>query len=188
MKVQSTKNLYATKWLELKQVTYLDKTGNKQEWDYVSRNQNRQIVSVVCRSRRYNKFLFISQPRASINQIEISFPAGLVDKGETPQQAALRELKEETGYDGQIVSISPLCTKSAGLSDERTYIVECIVDEKAVGNSEMEITEDIQYFWKTPNQFQNFVETLDLRKFSISSNVFNFILGHQYSKKRGNRG
>lgn len=187
MKIQTSKDLHSTKWLTLKQVTYLDKTGKKQQWDYVSRDQNRQIVSVVCHSRRYNKFLFISQPRASINRIEISFPAGLVDKGETPPQAALRELKEETGYVGQVVSISPLCTKSAGLSDESTFIVECIVDDKAVGASEMEITEDIQYFWKTPNQFRIFAKKLDSKQYSVSSNVFNFILGHEYSKKRGKR-
>ena len=187
MKIQSTTDLHSTTWLTLKQVSYLDKTGKKQEWEYISRNQNRQIVTVICHSRRYNKFLFIAQPRVPINRIEISFPAGLVDQNETPEQAALRELKEETGYLGDVISVSPLCTKSAGLSDESTYMVECLVDENAVGASEMEVTEDIQSFWKTPNQFLKYIETLDLEKYSISSNVYNFILGHQYSKKRVHR-
>jgi len=30
-------------------------------------------------------------------------PAGLIDEGETPEECALRELKEETGYVGEIV-------------------------------------------------------------------------------------
>ncbi len=36
------------------------------------------------------------------------FPAGLIDAGETPAQAALRELKEETGYSGTVVEVSPV--------------------------------------------------------------------------------
>lgn len=38
----------------------------------------------------------------------IEVPAGLVDPGENPEQAALRELKEETGYVGKVTESSPL--------------------------------------------------------------------------------
>ena len=33
----------------------------------------------------------------------IEFPAGLVDPNETLEESALRELKEETGYLGEVV-------------------------------------------------------------------------------------
>jgi 8-oxo-dGTP pyrophosphatase MutT (NUDIX family) len=38
----------------------------------------------------------------------IELPAGLIDAGETPEQAAVRELKEETGYVGHVLETSPV--------------------------------------------------------------------------------
>lgn len=38
----------------------------------------------------------------------IEVPAGLIDAGESPEQAAVRELKEETGYVGKVTESSPL--------------------------------------------------------------------------------
>jgi ADP-ribose pyrophosphatase len=47
----------------------------------------------------------------------IELPAGLVDGGETAEQAAIRELEEETGYkaDGVLQS-SPLIVSDPGAS------------------------------------------------------------------------
>ena len=44
------------------------------------------------------KFLIVSQKREPINKITYEFPSGWVDKGESPDQSATRELLEETGY------------------------------------------------------------------------------------------
>lgn len=47
------------------------------------------------------------QYRPPIGKIVIEVPAGLVDAGESPEQAAIRELKEETGYVATATESSP---------------------------------------------------------------------------------
>ena len=57
---------------------------------------------------------------------DYNFPAGLIDKGETPIEAARRELKEETGLTlvEEIATLSPSYA-SQGTSDELMVIVIC---------------------------------------------------------------
>jgi ADP-ribose diphosphatase len=44
------------------------------------------------------KVVVVKQFRFGVAKTTVEIPAGLIDKGETPEQAAMRELKEETGY------------------------------------------------------------------------------------------
>lgn len=44
------------------------------------------------------KILVVQQYRFGIRKTTIEIPAGILNRGETPEHAAIRELKEETGY------------------------------------------------------------------------------------------
>lgn len=44
------------------------------------------------------RWVMTEQYRHGSQTIELEFPAGIINKGETPEQAALRELQEECGY------------------------------------------------------------------------------------------
>ncbi len=187
MKIKGIEKLASTKWLSLKQATWLDKNNKEQKWDFVERIGDQQVVTVICKSKRTKKLLFIAQSRVPVNKIVIEFPAGLIDSGETIEQAALRELVEETGYDGVVISTGPFVAKSAGLTNEVTAFVECLVDEKAVGNTEMGETEDIQAFWLTPDQFKQMATTLNPDTTIIDALVWFYLSGYLTAKRKRKR-
>jgi ADP-ribose pyrophosphatase len=62
--------------------------------------------------------IFVNQFRYALNKVTLEVPAGKLEKGEDPKEAALRELSEETGLTAKnIVHIGDLYTTPA-LIDE----------------------------------------------------------------------
>jgi len=54
-------------------------------------------VQILARTAE-GKWVMTEQYRHGTGKIALEFPAGIIDKGETPEQAALRELQEECGF------------------------------------------------------------------------------------------
>ena len=54
-------------------------------------------VLILARTAEGN-WVMTEQYRHGTGKIALEFPAGILNKGETPEQAALRELQEECGY------------------------------------------------------------------------------------------
>jgi len=116
-KIVKTETVAKGKFVELLKINWQDSEGEMQKWEAVRRTTGTDIVSVIPVTDD-GKIILIKQYRPPVNREVIEFPAGLVDKGESFEEAAQRETKEETGYwTGRIIKLfaGPV---SAGLSDE----------------------------------------------------------------------
>ena len=71
------------------------------------------------------------------------FPAGLIDEGETPVIAAVRELREETGIQSQLVEMLGSQTPVAGLIGDKFYTVLTVIPEIEISALDLQAEESI---------------------------------------------
>jgi 8-oxo-dGTP pyrophosphatase MutT (NUDIX family) len=94
--------------------TYTDPNGVERTWESaerLTRPKGSDIDGVGVAAILHDpakpddepRILLQKQWRPPINQTVIEVPAGLMDANETPEDCAIRELKEETGYIGEVV-------------------------------------------------------------------------------------
>jgi ADP-ribose pyrophosphatase len=82
---------FKTPWFEL----IGKKIGTNEALHYSISTQDYVSIFAVTEN---GKFPLVRQFRPAIEKITLELPSGHVDKGETPEQAAGRELREETGF------------------------------------------------------------------------------------------
>lgn len=126
MKKISEKILYQGKWLSVHQLNYENKHGENIAWETVRRQKSRSGVVIVARMKPSDRFIIIKQFRPAVGGYILGFPAGLA-QGDPAH--ALVELKEETGYFGNIISFSPPLKTGTSIIDDNGQIVLIEVDE-----------------------------------------------------------
>lgn len=104
--------------LRLDQIRLPDGTASQRE--IVEHKPAVVIVAVLAAS---DEVLFIRQYRDAIGRSLLELPAGMIDAGETPEAAAIRELREETGYQAGTTRVLGTYYTSPGFTDERHHLV-----------------------------------------------------------------
>lgn len=142
-----------TPWLSLSTLTYRfahDNGAKMRQWDVVKRetrdqNAGADAVVVLARLRLTDdepRVLLVKQFRPPMDGVTLELPAGLVDRGETVVQAALRELREETGFVGLVSKVHPPTPLSPGMTNETVVLVEVDVQGSAL-EQRLDVSENI---------------------------------------------
>jgi ADP-ribose pyrophosphatase len=173
MKIISERSVYQGQWLSVHEITCKAKDGREIVWESIRRRKSTIGVVVLAKLTPSNRIILIKQYRPAINGYILAVPAGL---GFGDPTHALVELKEETGYIGKIVSVSPVLKTGASLIDDNAHIVCVDVDENDPANlnpkQELEAGEDIQVFLIKPQEALDFLLSQQKQKVHISANLW----------------
>lgn len=67
------------------------------------------------------RIILVEQYRHGINDLSLEIPGGVIDAGEDPQTAALRELEEETGYVAESIEKLGKVSSNAAILNNYTH-------------------------------------------------------------------
>jgi ADP-ribose pyrophosphatase len=148
-------------FLNLFKLDALTDSGREFDYFFVSRRKEQDKLKIVTKDisaegvviypilrDEPEKIVMIRQYRYPLDDYLYELPAGLIDKGETPQMAAVREMKEETGlwfdvYTGGNQAFRRPFFMGAGFTDESCNAVFGYAYGNISSNN-MEDTESLQ--------------------------------------------
>ena len=117
-------------------------------------------VAVIAR-RRDGRFVFIRQFRKAMERVCFEVMAGLVDPGEDSETAAIRELKEETGYTPESIRLLGPVYPSIGYCDERIDIFYADVNEP--GETDFDSDEEIETLLITEQEMTEMIRKNEIQ-------------------------
>ena len=117
MHILGKRTVWEGNFLKTMNISYADRSGNIRSWEAVERVNCTGIVTIVPVTAD-GDILLVRQFRPVLDSFVVEFPAGLNDRDESLQEAARRELIEETGHTAEEFLFLAEGPVSSGLSTE----------------------------------------------------------------------
>ncbi|KAK4117786.1 hypothetical protein N656DRAFT_794220 [Canariomyces notabilis] len=195
-KVISTDPLHENEavWTKLVKKTYIDPKGVTRTWESAERTTRPKgsdidgvgIVAIL-EKETGPEIVLQKQYRPPLDKIVIELPAGLIDEGETAEQAAIRELKEETGYVGKVIEMSPVMFNDPGFCNTNLRMVHVSVDMSLPENQdlkpELEENEFIEVFLVKLDALWEECIKLEAEGYAIDARIANLAEGIEIAKR-----
>lgn len=162
MEFKSIEKKHSGKYIHRYDITYETASGQEKVYEMISRNgeisnletlhgNGPDAVVLILTDEDDERILLNREFRLATGRWIYNFPAGLIDGDETPEEAAKRELFEETGLSlDEISDVIPLSYSAVGFANESNV---CVVG-KASGTirpSDSEV-EEIEAGWYTRDE------------------------------------
>lgn len=169
-------------------ITYQDPKGTERVWETAERRTRPAgadidgvgIVAILDKPTG-KEIILQKQYRPPVDKVVIEVPAGLIDAGETAEQAAVRELKEETGYVGVVSETTPIMYNDPGFCNTNLRMVHVTIDMSLPENQdlkpELEENEFIEVFTVPLASLWEECKKLEAEGYAIDARVGTFAEG-----------
>ncbi len=139
MKLKNSQTVYQGKFLTVTKDCFLQ--GDKEIFYELVKKKSAITVLPITKDQ---KVVFVKQERAADGIFEsLELPSGHIDDGETPKQAAIRELKEETGCVSHSLQFLGNAYTSNGFSNEQAFLFVA-TDVEETFEQELDEDEEIE--------------------------------------------
>ncbi|MCH5251622.1 MAG: NUDIX hydrolase [Lachnospiraceae bacterium] len=168
MKFRSIQKVLEGKFIHRYDITYETEDGKEKIYEMISRNSSvkdladlhsrkADAVVLIIHDESGEKILLNREFRLALGNWVYNFPAGLLDPGETPEETAARELKEETGLDLlEIKDMMNLSYSAVGFSNETNICLVGTADGTFQKSSSS--VEEIEAGWFTREEVKELLK------------------------------
>ena len=174
-KVLSTEYLFRRPWLTARKDVVELPDGRVNPEYYVLEYPDWVNVIAITQD---GEFVLNRQYRHGLGKTCFELPCGVIEEGETPEEAARRELLEETGFAGG--EWTPWMTLSANpsTSDNLVHSFLAVGVSKVAGQS-LDATEDIDVYLKSPEYVRQLLEENQILQALMAAPLWKYFYGER---------
>ncbi len=131
-----------------------------------------------------NEFIMIKEPRTPIGKNVLAFPAGMIEEGEKPEDGAIRELEEETGYRAGKLKKLREVYPAIGYSNEQTIIF--LATDLVKTQRHLDETEDIEVLKIPVEEVRKMLEDGEIQTSSETVGLLYYFMYEENNRNSNN--
>ncbi|EKJ72741.1 hypothetical protein FPSE_07141 [Fusarium pseudograminearum CS3096] len=190
-------SLQEAKWITLKKIEYVDQVGKERTWEVATRKTRGKsgvdavaMGNILLHPSKPASTLLVIQYRPPLDAYTIEWPAGLIDAEETAEEAAVREFKEETGYDCKVLSVSPAQAADPGMTNANMQLAMVEVQLSENEEEPEQRLDDGEHIQREiiplAELYERLVEYSKRERTVVAAKLFHFAAGRQWCRDRLN--
>ncbi|QTH62863.1 ADP compounds hydrolase NudE [Psychrosphaera ytuae] len=174
--IESAELVAQSKLFKIEQIDLTFANGEKRIYERMKGSGRGAVMVVPCLND--DEMMLVREYAAGTHTYELGFPKGLIDAGETPEEAANRELKEEIGFGARrLTKLKTLLTAPTYSSAKMHIFIASDLYEASLPGDEPEPLEKEVWSWSA---FQDLMEHPD---FNESRSVSALLMAKSLLKK-----
>ena len=173
-KILNSEYLFNRPWLTVRKDWLQLPSGQVNEEYYVLEYPD--WINVVAITQE-GLFVMEQQYRHGLGQVGIEICAGVIEKGETPLQAAQRELLEETGYSGGTWSEEMVLCANPSTTNNLSHSFLAVGVEKTAGQH-LDRTEVIEPILMTADQVRELLVNDKVKQALMAAPLWKYFSTH----------